>query len=183
MKNIGFTMVLLLGLSHFVKSQVFLSKNNEVSFFSKTPMEDINATNKNVSAVLNCKTLDVVVKIKMNQFEFPNKLMQEHFNENYMESEKFPDGTFIGKITETIDFAKEGSYPVNLKGTFTLHGVAQNRILTGILMVKKDIIQFNSDFEVALVDHKIEVPKLVLMKIAEKIKVKTQFKLVPYTKK
>ncbi|MBP6386513.1 MAG: YceI family protein [Pseudarcicella sp.] len=183
MKHLTLFLTLTLGFSNLVSAQIFMSKNNEVSFFSKTPMEDIQASNKIVSAVLNTQTLDVVVKMKMTQFEFPNKLMQEHFNENYMESDKFPEGTFIGKIQEAINFSKDGNFPVNIKGNFTIHGVAKERILTGNLIIKKDLVQFSSDFEVALVDHKIKIPKLVLMKIAEKIKVKTSFKLTPFVKK
>lgn len=160
-------------------AQLYTAQSGETSFFSKAPLEDISAVNKKVGAVLNTATGDIAVKIPMTEFSFPNKLMQEHFNENYVESDKYPAATFRGKIQETLDYTKPGSYPVTAKGTFDLHGVKQERTLKGTLTVGEGKLTLQSDFPVALKDHNIDIPKLVFQKIAETIAVKNTWVLVP----
>jgi YceI-like domain len=163
--------------------QLYSTQAGETSFFSETPMENISGINKTVGAFINTATNEVAVSMKMTAFDFPNKLMQEHFNENYMESEKFPTGVFKGKIIETIDFTKNGTYDVTAKGQLTLHGVAQARDLKGKLTVENQKISLVCNFDVKLVDHKIDVPKLVFAKIAEIISVKAKYAFTPYVKK
>ena len=163
--------------------QLYATQSGETNFFSETPVENISATNKSVGAILNTATNDLAVSMRMTAFEFPNKLMQEHFNENYMESEKFPMGIFKGKIVEAIDYTKNGTYEVTAKGQLTLHGVTQARDLKGKLTVDNQKINLVCNFDVKLTDHKIEVPKLVFAKIAEVISIKSKYALTPYTKK
>ncbi len=170
----------LLGISLFFLSfssfsQLYIAKAGETGFYSETPLENIVALNKQVTAAIKVETGDVAVKMQMNQFQFPNKLMQEHFNENYMESSKYPVGTFTGKIQEKIDFTKDGVYNVTAKGAFTVHGVKQDRIIAGKLTVKGTSLTLVSNFNVNLVDHKIDVPTIVIAKIAEVISVKNTF--------
>ena len=163
--------------------QLYATQSGETNFFSETPVENISATNKSVGAILNTATNDLAVSMRMTAFEFPNKLMQEHFNENYMESEKFPMGIFKGKIVEAIDYTKNGTYEVMAKGQLTLHGVTQARDLKGKLTVDNQKINLVCNFDVKLTDHKIEVPKLVFAKIAEVISIKSKYALTSYTKK
>lgn len=156
-------------------AQRYVCKTGETSFFSETPMENISAVNKNVTAILDVPTNSVAVKMQMADFVFTNKLMQEHFNENYMESEKYPTGVFSGKINETIDFSKDGSYPISATGKFVIHGVAQTRTIKGILTIKGGTVQLVSNFDVKLADHKIDIPTVVMAKIAESVAVKDKF--------
>jgi polyisoprenoid-binding protein YceI len=158
-------------------SQLYLGKAGETSFYSEAPLENITAVNKQVTAALKVETGDVAVKMQMNQFQFPNKLMQEHFNENYMESSKFPTGTFTGKIQEKIDFTKDGIYDVTTKGNLTIHGVKKERTITGKLTIKGTTLTLVSNFDVKLVDHKIDIPTIVFAKIAEVIAVKNTINL------
>lgn len=154
--------------------------NGKVDFFSKTPVEDIEAHNTAAGAIINTETGQLAFKVPIKSFHFPNNLMEEHFNENYMESGKYPEGTFTGKMEPLIDFSKPGSYPVKTKGKLKIHGVEVERELAGTITVKADkTAELKSDFEVLLVDHKIERPQLVLVNIAEKISVKTDFLLKP----
>ncbi|UFH53482.1 YceI family protein [Spirosoma sp. KNUC1025] len=155
-------------------AQMLTAKSGQSSFFSETPVENISATNSNVKAVLNPASKQIAVKMTMTDFQFPNKLMQEHFNENYIESEKYPDATFTGTINEAIDWSKPGTYPITAKGTMELHGVKQPRTLSGKLTIEPNRTILTTDFTVALVDYKIQVPKLVMMKIAEQIKVQNK---------
>lgn len=160
------------------QAQVFVTQSGETSFFSETPVENISANNKTVGCAINTTTNDIAVSMRMTAFDFPNKLMQEHFNENYVESEKYPTATFKGKILEKIDLTKNGTFDVSAKGTLTIHGVSQERTLKGKLIVDATKIILSTDFDVKLVDHKIEIPTIVFAKIAEVIKVKSKYTLM-----
>ena len=97
--------------------------------------------------------------------------MQDHFNENYMESTKFPLASFRGKINEKIDYTRDGVYPVTSTGKFALHGVEKIETIKGTLTVKDQVIHLDAGLMVHTADFKIEIPKLVFSKIAEDIKV------------
>ncbi|MBO9639677.1 MAG: YceI family protein, partial [Siphonobacter aquaeclarae] len=99
------TVLLMLGLAltFQARAQLFLTQTGETRFFSKAPLEDISAINKKTGAVLNTQNGDVVVRVPITEFQFPNKLMQEHFNENYLESDKFPYAMFRGKLQDVPD--------------------------------------------------------------------------------
>jgi polyisoprenoid-binding protein YceI len=115
--------------------------------------------------------------MRMDEFVFPNKLMQEHFNENYMESTKYPAGTFSGKIDQPIDLSKDGTYEVTATGDFTVHGVKKSRQLKGKLQVNNGKIAIDTQFDVALKDHNIDVPTIVFVKIAQIIQVNAKILL------
>lgn len=168
-------MVLTLWSAYAQAQSVFTSKNTEVKFFSKAPLEDIEAINKKAQSVLSAGTKEIVVRIPIADFVFPNGLMQEHFNENYLESEKYPFGTFRGKINEAIDLSKEGVYNVSATGKINIHGVERDQTLKGKLSVAGGTLTLDSNFDVLLADHKIDIPKLVFQKIAEKINVTCRF--------
>ena len=171
--------VIPLMIMHYVafqaKAQLFITQAGETSFFSETPLENISALNKQVAAIINTSTSEVAVRIQNVAFHFPNKLMEEHFNENYIESEKYPNSTFRGKFQEVIDFKKEGVYDISAKGILEMHGVKQERVIKGKLSVGKEQLTFVGNFDVKLADHKIEIPTLVMTKIAESLTVKNRF--------
>jgi hypothetical protein len=154
------------------------SQSCRISFFSSTPVEDINAVSSRALGVINVKTREVAFSVSNPSFEFPNKMMQEHFNEKYMESEKYPNSTFKGKINEDIDLTKDGEYKVTVTGKLNVHGVEKDRTITGIVVVKGGTISIKSDFKVLVKDHNIEIPKLVVANIAEEIKVMIDAQLV-----
>jgi hypothetical protein len=154
--------------------------NGKIDFFSKTPVEDIEAHSTACGAMLNTETGKIAFKVPIKSFHFPNKLMEEHFNENYMESEKYPEGTFSGSIEPLVDFSKPGVYPVTAKGKLKIHGVEVDREFKGTITVNADkSANLECEMTVPLADHKIERPQLVLVKIAEVIAVKTNFLLKP----
>ncbi len=174
---------LVIGHWSLATAQTFIAQTGETSFFSETPVENITAVNKKGRSAINPATGDVVVTMQMTDFSFPNKLMQEHFNENYVESEKYPAATFKGKFTEPVDFTKAGAYDVSAKGTFTVHGVAQERTIKGKLTIEPgQKLTLACEFNVALKDHNIEVPTLVFVKVAQNILVKNRYVYAPYTK-
>lgn len=177
-------------------AQIYKGSKNSISFFSKTVMEDISAVDTIATMILNSKTGDVIANIGVKGFVFPNALMQSHFNEDYMETDlagpkdaagkaTYPNriASFKGKINETIDYTKDGTYPVTITGTLTIHNVAQARTIKATLVVKGNTLTIDSKFNVALADHKIKVPSAVGTKIAETIDVTVHSELVDISKK
>jgi hypothetical protein len=179
MKKYTLVLIAMAFLTWNAQAQLFVTPAAKIDFFSKTPVEDIEAHSDNGVAILNTKTGELAFQVINTSFHFPNKLMEEHFNEKYMESEKFPKSSFKGKINETIDYTKDGTHNVTVTGTLNIHGVEQARTITGKVIIANGTIQLISDFKVKVADHKIEIPKLVLAKIAEEINVTVNATLAP----
>lgn len=176
-----FFAVLLVSGSH---AQSFVDTKGKAHFFSKATIEDIEATSTQTICALNVDSKKVFAKIPIKSFEFHDKFMEEHFNENYLESEKIPYSTLDATISETIDFSKDGLYDVTLVGTFDLHGVKRPVSIKGKLTIaNSQPTTATADFIVTLEDYKIKIPKIVAMSIAETIKVDVAFNFVKYEKK
>lgn len=159
----------------------YFTKNGTVTFYSKSPLEDIEAKNQKAMCVIDAKTGAMEVAVLMKAFEFEKALMQEHFNENYVESDKYPKATLKAKIADisSVNFAKDGSYPVNISGELTMHGVAKGLSAKGTIQVKNGKVSGNSEFVVKLSDHAIEIPSVVKDKISNMIKISVSFWLEP----
>ncbi|SDG41603.1 YceI-like domain-containing protein [Dyadobacter soli] len=166
-------------LSATAFGQMFTTSGGNTKFSATTPLENIEAENKKSQVILNTANNEIAIRMNMREFSFPNKLMQEHFNENYIESVKYPTATFAGKVDKAPDYTKDGEYDASATGKFTVHGVTKERTIKGKMKIEGGKITISSDFEVALVDHNIEVPKVVFVKIAQIIKVKSQYILSP----
>jgi hypothetical protein len=182
MKNyILFISVLVLVNSTTVVGQgLYKSSSGSVSFLSDAPLELIKAKSLKLAGVLKTSSRTFGFKVPMKSFEgFNSALQRTHFNENYVESEKYPDATFEGKIIEEIDFNTPGKSEVRAKGKFTVHGVEQERIIKGNLEISKDKIVITSKFTVLLADHNIKIPSVVSKKITEEISVDIQVTLTP----
>lgn len=174
--------LLLLGLlsSATLSAQpLWVASDGSIRFFSDAPLEDIEAVNPHVRSVLNRETGEVAVKLRVRQFDFPNDLMEEHFNESYLESERYPEATFAGTIQETVPYDQPGTYPVTAEGHLTLHGVRRSRTLRGTLTVAADQLTLKTKFQVKLADHQIDRPTLMLMKIAEEVEATAEFNYTP----
>lgn len=150
---------------------LYATSMGEVSFFSETPLENIQAVNKKTGSIINATSRELAVQMRITDFIFPNKLMQEHFNENYLESEKFPTATFKGKIKESVDLSVPGSYPVATAGSLTIHGVTKPVEVKGMIVSNGSELKLDFKFQVRTEDYDIEVPSLVVTKIAEIIEV------------
>ena len=147
----------------------YITKNATIDFFSSTLVEDIKAINNQVVSFIKTETGEINFGVSIKSFVFENSLMQEHFNENYMESDKFPNAKFKGKITdlENIDFNKTGVYPVNISGEITIHGVTKKIETKGIFTVKGKKISTKAFLKIQPKDYDIEIPLLVRDKIAK----------------
>lgn len=163
----------LILVSTATMAQKVYTKNGNISFFSKSPLENISADNNQVMSVLNTQTGEMQFSVLIKGFHFEKALMEEHFNENYMESEKYPKSTFKGNISDIskVNFKKDGSYPVTVSGDLSIHGVTNKVSVPGTVTVKGGNISANSKFIIKLADYKISVPKVVRDNIAENIEI------------
>lgn len=171
MKKAMLAILLLCGTSAAF-AQKYITRTGKISFFSSTPLENIEAFNNEVAGIMDAKTGDVVFQVPIKSFKFEKALMQEHFNENYMESDKYPKAEFKGKADMSgVNFSKDGSYNVKTNGALTIHGVTKNVTMPGTIVVKGNTVTVNSKFSVKTADYKINIPKLVEGKIAKEIEV------------
>lgn len=163
----------------------FFTKTGHIDFYSHTSVEDIKAANDQVTSFLDINTGEMVFSVLNRSFQFPKPLMQEHFNENYMESEKFPKSGFEGKITnlKAVDFAKPGKYPVKVSGKLTIHGVTKDIESPGDLTVDKDKVMGDAVFSINPEDYGIKIPAVVRQNIAEAFKITVQMNYQLYTPK
>ncbi|PHN07950.1 YceI family protein [Flavilitoribacter nigricans] len=162
------------GQSHFI------ARDGMIHFKSDAPLELIEARSEHLSGVLQPESDGFAFSVDIRSFQgFNSPLQREHFNENYLESRRFPRATFTGKIIEDIDFSEPGSYEVRAKGQLEVHGVRQERIIKGRLDIGKDGIRISAAFSVLLEDHQISIPQIVYQKIAEEILVDLNINLRP----
>lgn len=178
-----FSLVTLLIIATTSYSQIYIANNCSISFFSPSPLENIEALNKAAKPIINTSTGDIQIKILMNAFVFDKPLMQEHFNENYVETEKYPNCIFKGKINEPVDWVKDGEYKVTVTGILSLHGVDKERKLEGTITVKGTEITLATKFKIHIADHDIKVPSLYVQNIAEDVEVTLNATLEPFKKK
>lgn len=175
--------IIIIGLLLFcvstINAQKYFTRNGEVSFYSQAPMEDIKAFNKQASCIINVETGEIVSKVLIKSFEFKKALMQEHFNENYMESDKYPKAILKAKIKNfnKIDFNKKEEQNIILEGTFEIHGQKKKQMINAKIKNIDNNIEAKAKFIIKLKDYKIEIPKAVVNNIAERIEVTVSFKL------
>ena len=162
---------------------IYMAQGAKASFFSSTPVEDIDATSQSMTSVLNTSSNDVGFSVPMRTFRFKKALMQEHFNEKYVESDKYPNATYKGKINEAIDWSKNGTYDITSTGILTVHGVEKPHTEKGKVIINDGKINITSEFTVTVKDHNITIPKIVMTNIAEVVNVKMEADYVPYKKK
>jgi|1185.fasta_scaffold34851_2 hypothetical protein len=163
-------------------AQIYIASTCEISFSAPTPIEDIAGVNKVAKPLLNATTGDLQMKIPMTSFIFEKPLMQEHFNENYVESEKYPYAMFKGKLNDKIDLSKDGEYKTSVTGKLTIHGVEKDRTIEGTIVVKGGTIIMTSSFKVTFADHDISIPALYSGVIPPDAVIKFTTQLEPYKK-
>ncbi|MAZ58710.1 MAG: hypothetical protein CMP56_04845 [Flavobacteriales bacterium] len=159
-------------------SQKIFVNNAQVSFFSAAPLEDISAVSNQLDGVVDIETGDFFFRIPINTFIFPSSLMQKHFNEKYMESEKYSMSLFKGSFDESVAILDDSLMNVSAAGVLNIHGVEQDVIIDTDLNIYNGDVLFYSEFNVPLKDYKIKIPKVVRMNIADTILVKVSGRLV-----
>lgn len=166
-------------------AQIFMAKDGttKISFFSSAPLENIEALNKGAIIIMNTTSNEIQIRVSIQNFKFKNSLMEEHFNENYLESSKYPNCVFKGKINESIDHSKDGENKVTVTGKMELHGVTKDVTLDGVLTKAGTEYKIASKFKIKVADYNIEVPSMYVKNIAETVDVTVNSTLEPFKKK
>ena len=171
------TLILTTSLSLFAFSNhsggIYKTNTGNISFYSHTPVEDISAENHKVKTAFSTESGQLQFSCLIKDFEFKKALMQEHFNENYMESTTYPKATFNGKIESisSIDFSKDGTYNSKVNGKLTIKNKTQDVATTGTFVVANGIVNAKATFNLNPYDYNVKIPKMVAPKISENIKI------------
>jgi polyisoprenoid-binding protein YceI len=173
MKELAFTLIITVIALSNIQAQKYYTKTGEVSFFSNTSIENIEAVSNSAATVYDAESGKLQWSILIKSFEFEKALMQEHFNENYMESSKFPKATFKGEVKNntSLTLDKDGTYAVEVLGNLTIHGETKEVTTEAIFTVADGAIAATSTVTVLLADYKIDVPAVVRDNIAKEIKI------------
>lgn len=176
-----FICLITLFISGYTQAQEkFVARNGTISFSAEGVVKDgVKAVTDQAACVLDASNGEVVFQVLIKSFKFEKALMQEHFNENYMESHKFPKAILKGKVNDwsKVDLTKDGQYPVSVSGALTIHGVTKNITEKGTIEVKGGKINMKSGFQVILADYGISIPKIVEDKLAKVADVSLQMQL------
>lgn len=166
-------------------AQKYMTKNGFIGFYSHTPLEDIKAENNQIASALDISTGEMVFQALIRSFHFEKALMEEHFNENYIESDKYPRASFKGKITNlsSVDFSKKGTYEVTVEGDMTIHGVTNKLSTKGTIDVLDGALEARSKFNLVPEDYKITIPGVVRDKIDKSMEVMVDAKYSSLTEK
>lgn len=163
----------------YLGAQQYTSHHSEVTFFSEAPVKNIEAKNTKASSLFDSVSGEISFQIPIRDFEFDKSLMKEHFNEKYLESETFPNATFLGKITG-YSMSNSRVQAVEAHGKLNIHGEVKEVNVPGTLEVKGLTIQMKSTFVVELADYKINIPKLIWRNMTERVEVKLNFQYGHY---
>jgi len=180
MKSYYVMSLMMLFQFHPLVGQKYYSKAGHVRFVSDAPLEKIEATNNSALIVLDGTTGRMDLSVLIKGFQFEKALMQDHFNENYMESHLYPKGSFSGTILnmKEINFGRDGTYPVRVQGTLTLHGVTKALTTSGQINVKAGKIYATSTFDITIADFDIDIPKVVKDNISKTVRVTVSAELL-----
>jgi polyisoprenoid-binding protein YceI len=178
-KQLFFAASVLLIASTAGAQEKYFTKTGKITFTSTAALEDIEAKNKSVVSILDAKTGALQFSVLMKSFEFEKALMQEHFNANYVESDKFPKAEFKGMIinNKSINYTKPGTYTAKVKGLLTIHGVTKPVETTGTVKVEGDGLKVTSVFNITVADYKIAVGAALKEKIAKTVKIEVETKM------
>jgi hypothetical protein len=171
MKHISIILLTWISIINQAGQDIYTCKNARITLYSSAPIEDIKAATSTGASVYNAALGELDFSVSIRSFQFDKSLMQEHFNSDYMESDKFPRAIFKGKVENHIDIGKDGTYPVKVAGQLTVHGVTQSRTIPGTIFIKNGVVSMTSEFMVKCTDHHIDIPQIVFHHIAESIKV------------
>lgn len=163
-------------------AQKLITRTGKVSFYSATSIENIEAFNNEASAGYDPSNGALVFQLAIKSFKFEKQLMQDHFNDDYMESSKFPKSTFNGTVADysKVDLKKNGTYKVNVAGSLMIHGVTKKITVPGTIEVKDNMATFHGTFNVATADYGIKIPSIAEGKIAKSIAVTVNAILKPF---
>jgi polyisoprenoid-binding protein YceI len=174
--------VLFSGIFTAVSAQKYITKTGKIEIFSETPVFVIDGVNKKVASILNIENGDVVASTLVRSFRFEEALVEEHFNENYLEPNKFPKSIFKGKIADfaKLDLTKNGTHDIKIEGKLTIHGQTREISEPAKLIVKDGVITASSEFDVSLENYGVEIERAYKHAIKDAVTLKLHFEYKPY---
>jgi len=171
-KKIIAALVCLSGLYlQSANAQIYLADSARISFYSQTKAEDIDAVNTMAKPIMSIATGEFDVSLLNTAFSFKKDLMKEHFNEDYMESSKYPTTVFKGKINETVDYMEDGVHKITVTGTMDMHGVKKQITVPGTITVKGGKLYVYAKFNVKIADYNIKLPSFLSINVADNVDV------------
>ncbi|MEX1240342.1 MAG: YceI family protein [Cyclobacteriaceae bacterium] len=177
MKKIIFIVLIQFQIIPVLLAQKFISTKSHISFFSEAPVENVEAHTYQSKSTFDTETGEIVFTVPVNSFQFKRSLMQKHFNEKYIQSDKYPRSRFKGKVT---GFTKTpGKQDVTAEGLLEIHGVTKRVSLKGVIDFSSQKITVRSSFPLRVADYKVKIPKLVFSNVAEVVDVTVEFTYVP----
>jgi hypothetical protein len=182
MKNAIPGFILLLLCSFYCEAQpIYFTRTGKVEFHAGTSLEDIDAVNNEVTSVLDIQKGTIAFQVLVKSFHFRRALMEEHFNENYLESSKYPKATFNGKVSniDQINFFTDGTYPANVEGTLSMHGTSKLINATATIIVKNKKVSAICNFVAKTDDYNIKIPAVVADKISKDVNISVQCQYDP----
>jgi hypothetical protein len=171
MKKIIVLFLLIAGIASSTHAQLYSTRNAYVNFYSKAALEDITADNNQVYSIIDASKKNMAFSLLMKSFIFKKQLMQDHFNENYVESDKYPKAVFSGAYTGDVSLDKDGTYKIMVKGNLTLHGVTKPIELPATFEVKDGKLSGTAEFTIKPEDYNISIPSVVRDNIAKELTV------------
>lgn len=179
-----FIFIFIISFAPSIAGDKYITRTGHIEFISHTPIIDIQGVNDQVASVLNIKTGEMVFAVLMKSFKFKQALAEEHFNENYVDSDTYPRSKFKGKILNisNIDLTQDGMYDVTVEGDLTIKGRTNKIKSKGTMIVKDGMVTAKSGFTIAIADYGIEVPAIVKDKVAKQIPIDIEMVYKPYKK-
>lgn len=178
-KGYLFLFIFLL-VNQIFSQEKYLEKDGYISFFSHSLVEDIKADNNQVLSIIDAETGEIAIQLLMRSFQFKKALMQQHFNESYVESHKYPKAIFKGYILNYKDLNSENS-ETEIKGMLTVHGKDKEISVRAKVEITEGQINISGDFMVEVATFDIKIPAVVRNNIAKVIKVTFDLQHQPYT--
>lgn len=161
------------------KQSQFIARQGQITFFSYTSVENIEAKNNQVLSLLDIEKKEVAISMLMRAFVFKKDLMYEHFNESYIESDIHPKANFQGQI---IDFDKtiKGTQTKIIRGKLSIHGITKEIDIKADINNNDGNYTINGEFDVFVKDFQIQIPPILASNIAKTISIKFNFQYQPY---
>lgn len=184
MKTTSLVLLLMIAMISSVSAQKYLTKNGHIRFYSEAPLENIEADNRQVTSIYDAETGEFAFSLLMKGFHFEKALMEEHFNEKYVHSDKFPKSMFKGQVADfnSVDIASGLPQEVTVYGTLTLHGVEKELSASGVLHLTEGKLHARSVFPLTLSDFDITIPGVVKDNIAKTVEVTVEMVYDLYNK-
>jgi polyisoprenoid-binding protein YceI len=168
------------GILSLAQPQKYFTRDGVITFSSKAPVENIESSNKEVNIIIDPAVSTIAVKVVMKSFAFEKQGMKDHFNADYLHTDKFPNATFEGKIISKVDWSFNATYNVTVEGMLSIHGVSRSVKQNGQITVEDGKIIVSSTFNILLTDFKIAVPSNYISKISNTIRLQINGTLTPY---